>query len=75
MMIRVNKSTWLCFDAIQKIEIAHANILGKSKTRFSVTVWTARDDYSELFDTYEEAEKFAQDIADKINSEAQHEKI
>lgn len=70
MLIRVNNKTWVRSDDINKVYIAHANILGKHETRFSVDVETNDNGiYSELFDTFKDAENYASQIVAEINAE------
>ncbi|MBR1806470.1 MAG: hypothetical protein IJ774_08815 [Selenomonadaceae bacterium] len=74
MLIRVTKTTWLCFDAIQKIELTRVAGDEPNKWRYGVLIASRYNNFSRVFDTFEEAEKFAQGIVDKLNAEAQHEK-
>jgi len=77
MLIRFNRGCWLNLelDDIKSIIVAHTTILGRDEVRFTVSVEMYDDsEVSDFFDTFADAEKFAQDIVDKLNSEARHEK-
>ena len=73
MLIRINHGRWLNFDLdeLNGITIAHATFNGKNDVKFTVNLeFTDYTETSDFFDTFDEAEAFALEIVDKINSEA-----
>lgn len=75
MLIRINHGRWLNFelDDLCEITIAHATFKGNNDVKFTVNlVFVGETETSDFFDTFDEAEKFALEIVDKLNSEARH---
>lgn len=67
MMIRVNKSTWVRTKEVMKISIDRGQMYSTGLYKFRVTIETAEEPFYELFDTIEQAENAAKQIANQIN--------
>lgn len=69
MLIRVNEKYWVRADDIEKIFITAATQIGHPETNFSVCVTVNDEDYGSCFKTFKDAEKYATQLVEKINSE------
>jgi len=75
MLIRINHGHWLNFklDDLCGITIAHAKIKGDKRARFTVNFeFVGYGETSDFFNSFDEAEKFALEIVNQLNSEASH---
>lgn len=72
MLIRLNHGRWLNIepDDLCEITIAHATFEGNNDVKFTVNLkFVGETETSDFFGTFDEAEKFALEIIDKLNSE------
>ena len=69
MLIRISKKCWVRADDITKIAIYCANQIGNPETSFNVCINAGSSEYHNLFNSFEAAEKFAEQLVEKINSE------
>ena len=69
MLIRISKKFWVRADDITKITIYCANQIGNPETSSNVCINAGGSEYNNLFNSFEVAEKFAEQLVEKINSE------
>lgn len=68
MLIEMRDGEWINLQDVKSVKIIRAKVLGDEKSKWHVMV--SNQNFvtpSKLFETYEEAYTFAQDIVDKLN--------
>lgn len=69
MLIRVNEKTWIRADDIEKISIFATKQIENPEIKFGVCIKAGDEEYATLVKSFKDAENFATQLAEKINSE------